>query len=234
MIGGFPHRYEDSFFHLALEQLRRETRHHLLPSQFTFGGFPITRVAKHLAARGLAAKPHVVVLQFGSSDLVVPLRRRHKSHGDGISAVSRTVSANSPSGLDQLKWQVRGLVGDGLALKSVTPPETYLATLVQLAQTLLDHQVLPVVMSPFVFGDRRSDRLARDCARRLQDLLAALLKAVYVDAYSALDRQPRSRMLLSDGSHLSLAGHQVVGQCLFTSLKQLVESESRVIKPSSA
>lgn len=69
MIGGFPHRYEDSCFHLAMERLRKESAHHLIPSIYTFGGFPVTRIPKHLAARCLAANPDIVVVQFASSDL---------------------------------------------------------------------------------------------------------------------------------------------------------------------
>ena len=218
MIGGFPHRQEDSFFHHAIERLRLETAHNIIDSLFTFGGFPVTRVPKHLKNRCLAAHPDIVVLQFGSSDLVVPLRHRHHGSRD------RQVSKQPPTRLDQMKWSLRSGLGNALRLTPVTPPEVYLETVTQLARTLLEHQVIPVVLSPFVFGSRRSDRIARDCAGRLKESLSASPKAVYVDAYAALDRQPRRRMLLRDGSHLSLAGQQVVADVLFPALKNLLDN----------
>jgi hypothetical protein len=169
MVGGFPHRPEDSFFHHAIERLRVETSHQLIPSLFTMGGFPITRVPKHLEPRCLAAKPHLVVLQFGASDLIVPLRRNHHHHSSSSSSSSaqRKVSALPPSLFHLAKWQLHGLVGDALSLKPVTGQEIYLATQIELVTTLLKHQVTPVVMSPFFFGGRRSNRLARECTQRL-------------------------------------------------------------------
>ncbi len=221
MIGGFPHRQEDSFLHLAVERLRRETKHHIVDSLFTMGGFPITRVPKHFEARCLAARPNIVVLQFGSSDLIVPVRRHH--HGSGT-PIHQNVAAQSPNLLDRSKWRLLSALGAGFKLQPVTPPEIYLSTITQLVRTLLEHQVTPVVMSPFVFGARRSDRIARDCAGRLKGSLSALPKAVYVDAYAALDHQPRRRMLLRDGSHLSLAGQQVVAEVLFPALKNILDN----------
>ena len=177
MVGGFPHRPEDSFFHHAIERLRVETSHQLIPSLFTMGGFPITRVPKHLEPRCLAAKPHLVVLQFGASDLIVPLQRNrhhHSSSGSSSSSAQRKVSAQPPGLFHLAKWQLHGLIGDALRLKPVTGQEIYLATQIELVTTLLKHQVTPVVMSPFVFGGRRSNRLARECTQRLQASIAAL------------------------------------------------------------
>ena len=232
MVGGFPHRPEDSFFHHAIERVRPETSHQLTPSLVTMGGFPITRVPKHLAPRCLAAKPHIVVLQFGSSDLIVPLRRNRQhyssnssSSSNGLSS-SRKVSTQPPSLWHLAKWQLHGLAGDALRLQPITGKEIYLATQIELTRTLLKHQVTPVVMSPFIFGGRRSDRLARECTQRLQASIAALPGAIFVNAYAALDQQPRRHMLLSDGSHLSLAGQKVVAEVLFASLKPLINSEA--------
>jgi len=221
MIGGFPHRQEDSFLHLAVERLRAETPHPIVDSLFTMGGFPVTRVPKHFAARCLAAQPHIVVLQFGSTDLVVPLRRHH--HHGSQTPIHGQVSPQLPDAFDRLKWAFRSVVGAALGLPSVTPPATYVATMTQLARTLAEHGVTPVVLSPFVFGSRHSDRIARDCVERLRQELAAVPAAVFVDVYAALDREPRRRMLLRDGSHLSLAAQRVVADVLFPVLKRLVE-----------
>ena len=221
MIGGFPHRPEDSFFYKAIERLRRRSVQNLITSQFTFGGFPVTRVPKHLKPRCLDLRPHIVVLQFGTSDLIVPLRRHHHH---GSTPVHRKVSAANPALTDRLRWQVQSLVGNALRLAPVTDPEVYLQTMEQIVRALADQNIIPVVLSPFVFGGRRSDRIARDCSVKLKQRMAHIPKAVFVDVYTALNEHPRSQMLLRDGSHLSLQGQLVVADALFPHLKKLLDN----------
>ncbi len=230
MIGGFPHRFEDSFFHQATERLRKITDHKLTTSQFTFGGFPITRVPKHFQPRCLEARPDIVVLQFATSDLIVPIRKQ--SNHLGTVPAQRNVLANPARLRHWLKWRCRGLLADVLRLPPVTPLEVYLQTMEQLTRTLLDHQIVPVVLSPFVFGGQRSDRFARDCTRRLGHRVSSLPNAVYIDAYTALDQHPRRQMLLSDGTHLSLAGHCVIGDALFHGMKDLIVNNTWPLKVS--
>jgi lysophospholipase L1-like esterase len=229
MIGGFPHQPENSFFHHALSQLRSATPHQLVPGIYTFGGFPVTRVPKHLKARCLDTHPDIVVLQFASSDLVVPIHREHRTNSN---LVHRAVSVQMPTTVDWCRWQLQGLLGDLRRLEPVTPLETYLATMEQIAGTLLEHGITPVVLSPFVFGAARSDRLARAATRQLSAPLSARPGIFYVDAYAALDRFSRRQMLLKDGSHLSLAGHRVVAEALVPHLKNALLS--REPKPSPA
>ena len=227
MLGGYPHRPEDSFFHLALEQLREASSCQITTSCYTMGGFPITRVPKHLTARCLSAHPNIVVIQFASSDLIVPLRRKRSSQTSDSHSTPRKVSSESPSLKNRLIWQIQGLVGDTLQLKPMTPPPVYLETMGQITQILLDHGIIPVVLSPFVFGGRRSDRFAAECSVKLSQSLAKQPRAVYVDAYSALARYPRHQTLLADGTHLSLMGHRIVANALFGHLKSLVNGPGK-------
>ena len=219
MINGFPHSEQDSFFYHALERLRKETTHQITTSIFTLGGFPVTRAHKHLQSKCLNPGPDIVVLQFATTDLVVPVRRKRNRNGR-ISPVHHAKSARQAAWFDQLIWQIQGFVGAALSLSSITQPKIYLETLSFLARTLLEHDVIPVVMSPFVFGGQRSDRVAREWAGRLKQAMAEFPKAVYVDAYAPLDQHPRNRMLLADGVHLSLEGHKVVADALWPRLKE--------------
>lgn len=221
MIGGFPHRPEDSFFYQTIERLKKQSVHKIITSQFTFGGFPVTRVPKHLKPRCLDFHPHIVVLQFGSSDLIVPLRRHHHQ---GSKPVHRNVSTANPVLTDRLRWQAQSLVGNALGLAPVTDPDVYLQTMEQIVRALEEQNIIPVIMSPFVFGGRRSDRIARDCAVKLKNQIAHIPKAVFVDAYAVLNQHPRSRMLLRDSSHLSLEGQLVVADTLFPHLKKLLDN----------
>jgi lysophospholipase L1-like esterase len=197
--------------------LRAESHPNLKTSIYTFGGFPVTRISKHLKPRCLDVQPDIVVLQFASSDLVVPIHPHHPSN-----LVHRDVPVQSPKMVDWCRWQMQGFIGDLRGLHPITPLETYLQTMEKIVRSLKEHQIIPVALSPFIFGSRRSDRLARAAAGRLQAMLAALPGAVYVDAYSALNSHPRRKMLLKDGTHLSLAGHQVVAEVLAPCLKTLV------------
>jgi len=165
MIGGFPHRPEDSFFYKAIERLQKQSVHKVITSQFTFGGFPVTRVPKHLKPRCLDFHPQIVVLQFGTSDLIVPLRQHHHH---GSTPVHRNVSTANPVLTDRLRWQVQSFVGNALGLAPVTMPEVYLQTMEQIIRALAEQNIIPVVLSPFVFGGQRSDRIARDCAVKLK------------------------------------------------------------------
>jgi hypothetical protein len=233
MIAGFPHRYEDSCFYLATERLRKESGQNILSSILTLGGFPITHAVKHLPSRCLAAQPDIVVLQFATSDLVVPVRRKHRRPHHGLagrmpSLADRIACDHRASAIDQLRWRFDGMIGDWLRLAPVTPPEIYLETMCSMARTISEHQAIPVVLSPFVFGGRRSNRIAGDCAQRLPQLLAAIPHARFVDAYSALNRCPRDEVLLRDRCHLTLQGQAIVGECLFASLEKILKETSRV------
>ena len=229
MIGGFPHRPEESFFNYAVEKLRKETTHNLIPSQFVLEGFPITRAKKYLESKCLATNPDIVVAQFAASDLIVSIRswynRRLNStvKSSSFRVGPRIMSANPPTRFDRLRWLFQGAVGDVMRMAPVTPPEIFVESMTQFTRALLEHQVVPVILSPFVFGGLRSDRIARDCANRLRQAVVTMPKAVFVDAYAALDRHPRSLMLLADGMHLSLEGHKVVGEALFLRLKDIVD-----------
>ena len=221
MIDGFPHQPTDSFFHLAVTRLRQETKHPITTSMFTLGGFPITRVVRHLESKCVAFHPDIVVLQFGATDLVVPLRR--KKNRDGTTAAAFHGRSVAPATLiSRIRWQIQGLLGDVLTLEPVTPVEIYLETMAGLVRMLLENNITPVVVSPFVFGSRRSDRNAHYCAGRLKELLITLPKAHFVDAYAGLNRHPRHQMLLADGGHLSLLGQKVVGEELLAVLKRIV------------
>ncbi len=224
MIGGFPHGYDHSCFHLAVEQLRAKTKDNVITSIFTLGGFPVTRVIKHLPTKCLASQPDIVVLQFGASDLIVPLR--HPNHRSNGASVHRQVKSRIANLSDRIQWHLRGTLNEFLKGTSVTTPELYLQTMDHIIRSVADHDAVPVVLSPFVFGDHYSDRIARDCVPRLQRITLDVPRARFVDVYSVLNRHPRHRMLLCDGTHLSLEGQAVVGECLSHSLTHILQDQS--------
>lgn len=232
MIAGFPHRYEDSCFYQAMERLKNESGQIITPAIITLGGFPITHAAKHLAPRCLDAQPDIVVLQFATTDLVVPVRSKHRRARRGLagripSAAEREACDHPANAMDQLRWQIDGMIGDLLQLAPVTPPEIYLQTMTAMAGSIAEHHAIPVVLSPFIFGGRRSNRIAGHCAQRLPELLASVPKARYVDVYSALSRHRSGEILLRDRCHLTLKGQAIVGDRLFETLATILNEKTR-------
>ena len=104
--------------------------------------------------------------------------------------------------------------------------EALLETMDRMVRMISDIHALPVVLSPFVFGAQRSNRIARGCVPRLRQIVAAIPGAHYVDVYSVLDQYPRREILLADGTHLSLKGHAVVGECLAPVLAEIVRDQA--------
>ena len=164
-----------------------------------------------------------MVLQFGSSDLVVPVRK--KRHHQAVSEQAK-VAVHPATLLHLVRWRVRGLIGDLLQLKPVTAPEIYLDTMESMVRSVAASQAIPVVLSPFVLGAQRSNRIARRCVPLLDKRVAAVPAAYYVEAYSDLDRFPRRQMLLPDGTHLSIQGQAVVAECLWPVLVRVLQEQN--------
>ena len=184
MIGGYPHHYDDSFFHLAIQPFQQDTEHNLIPSISTLGGFPVTRVLKHLKPRCLDANPDIVVVQFGSSDLIVRTKKDRQQS-------NREVSTARLRPIDRLRWCIQGIIGDALHLAPVTAPEVYLETMGRMVRAISEHGASVVVLSPFIIGGKCSDRIARNCVPLLEEIVTAIPRSHYVNAYAALDKHPR-------------------------------------------
>lgn len=210
MLKGYPLQVGCSFFHQAVACVQETTRARIETCICSLEGFPVNRAKKHLRPKVLSMNPDVVVVQFGSMDASVPVRRRMGASGNIVGG------ARSPSGisetrmLDRMKWAYRGVIADVLRLKPVTDRDTYLHTMQRIMRTVTASGARLVVLSPFVLGSGRSDRHAREYARALAAACADVPGVHYVDAYDALDKEPRHEVLLSDGLHLSARGHAIV------------------------
>jgi hypothetical protein len=87
----------------------------------------------------------------------------------------KTTYSTEPARMrDLLRWRIRSIANDLLRQKPRTPPDVYLETMGQIVRAISEKQAIPVVLSPFVFGGQRSNRIARDCAWRLRQLLATI------------------------------------------------------------
>ena len=93
---------------------------------------------------------------------------------------------------------------------------------------------LPIVLSPFPFGQRYKDRNARE----YRDLLKALTVregVPFVDCYELLGGYPRSQVLLADGMHLTEFSHSLLGTAVHLAVAEGVANylANRRISPCS-
>jgi lysophospholipase L1-like esterase len=176
-------------------------------------------------------EPNIVVLQFGSSDLTVPLRNKRQQWSEAAlsSLAARTRLAHPANLMHTLRWRVRGLIGDALKLKPVTAPEVYLGAMDYLIRAVAARGAIPIVLSPFVLGSQRSNRIARHCVPALGKLVAAVPNAYYVEVFSTLEQFPRREILLRDGRFLTIPGQVVVAESLFTVLGRVLEEQKEAL-----
>jgi lysophospholipase L1-like esterase len=90
---------------------------------------------------------------------------------------------------------------------------------------------MPVVLSPFVYGSRYSTKNAIAYTSALRNRAAAQ-DMILVDCIGVLKPQPKFQILQHDGFHLSLLGHELVGQAIAQAI--VADFRKRVVMHDSA
>ncbi len=236
MIAGYPLPPERGFLQQAAQHLRDSGEVDL--EIVAMGGFPVARAQKHFSKRILSQRPDVVVLQFGSTDANAPLRRGigvrrlFKKHVRITHPFNQTVPAQNgvsplpPLAIDLVKWQLRSLGSELLLVQPTTPLETYLTAILKMVDECREANCIIIVLSPFVMGSSRSNRFARHYAHALKEQINNIPGACFLDAHRLLSQQPRSKMLLRDGFHLSPEAHKRLGSALGELLTQVSQRDS--------
>jgi lysophospholipase L1-like esterase len=224
MIAGYPFTLDRGFLHQAVQYLHHSGYHKASCEVVSLGGFSAQRARKYLDAKVLRKKPGVVVLQFGSTDAQAPLRNNWLSRRLSRSKprVAQVVSPLPPTGLDLLKWRLRSLASNLLRVPPITPMETYRTVVLEMVQDCRAAGSRVVVVSPFVMGGERSNRFARGYAEALARSLPQVPEVQFLNAHALLSPQPRKRMLLRDGFHLSPEAHRMLGAALGLLLSELI------------
>lgn len=207
MIDGTPFEKEKSFFQHAITLLQTNYGADVTAETISLGGFPAPRAAKHLQKKVLDLNPDIVVLQFGSTDTAVPIRK----HIGRIGGSATKNTGRDITWIDSVKWLGRSIVAEIFRVPPVTQQAAYVDAILSMARDIRERGAIAVVISPFVFGSSRGNRFARKYSDALEKLLSREAGIHFLNAHRDLSKFSKSRTLLQDGFHISKEAHKAIG-----------------------
>jgi lysophospholipase L1-like esterase len=213
MIGGYPHD-GGGLFEVACGLVEKGL---LLPVQssiFTLGGFPAPRAEKYLKPRIFDFKPKYIVIQFGSTDAACPIRAKHRSKRPRLGVSQDRTLVRAPTMFTIVRWYIHSLVGRIWKPQPITSLSSYVAAIEHMVGDCISADITPVVLSPFILGSRYSTRNAVNYTNALHHTFSNMNQVIFIDCLQLLANFPRSKVLLSDGVHLSRLGHDLIGQAV--------------------
>ena len=212
MLSGYP--YEGGgMFEVACGLVEKNSSLPVQTSTFNLGGFPAPRAEKYLKEKVLGFSPNYVVIQFGSTDAVCPIRPKRPS-ADHASPSQATAIVSFPSMFTIVRWQIQSLVAHVWEPEPVTSLQSYVAAIKGMVNECIAAHATPIVLSPFVFGSRYSTRNATNYTDALRHLFLKMNQVVFIDCVQLLSSFPRAKVLLRDGMHLSRVGQGLVGEAI--------------------
>ena len=233
MIAGTPHSFEESFFYKFLEQLSQDIGLGIESRVVSLGGFPTYKAVAHVN-RALAKNPEYVVLQLGSTDSAVSLKRHFglmlnqtPRFGTDVQSQSKfALNASGPFKQSKARKFVEFSKDYLCRILSVTPVhggvEVYLPAIRQVVEKISEAGARPILLAPFPHGDRVSNRWAW----RFTNLLAELAKnedVIFVDTFNGLSDIPQAELLYSDRLHLTPIGHERIARLLIDSVADQIK-----------
>ena len=201
MISGSP--FETGFLHMAVP----DSCPLVIKS---FGGCTIERASKHFAKAFAKGPFEIVVVQFGAIDSNVDLMLLSKLR-DGSSQIG--VPSTSPQSPSRYASTMRWVALDLLALISkrwVTSLDAFLGPMRKILEHCERNGSKAIVVSPFISGPKFKSRRAALYRTALANLLLEYPNAIFVDAFSFLERFKKRKVLMHNGFHLSSYGHEVL------------------------
>ena len=226
MINGDPFRPEDSFFHKATWALKQELPQAVETSVISLPGLPITRAIKYYKKKIKPMRPDIVVVQFGSTDSVIPIRKRLGKLARVMPPPPPVANIGKPS---RWKWWLKSLAAELLLLNPITDEETYIESIRCLITQAQATATAVVLVSPFVMASSRSNRCARKYTQGLKVLTAQTPGVYCLDAHALLSAHPKHTVLCPDGLHITPLAHQLIA----VELTRLLTTISR-LKPNAS
>ncbi|MGD0650189.1 MAG: SGNH/GDSL hydrolase family protein [Verrucomicrobiia bacterium] len=124
---------------------------------------------------------------------------------------------------NRIGWFARGCVGLALRATPISSRAGYGQSISAMVDAIVSFGAYPIVLTPFVMGNFLCDAWARRFSRDVIADCAGRADVCAIDAWSLLNRHPRSKMLLHDGLHLSRRGHEVLAPCLKAKLVEWIQ-----------
>lgn len=223
MIEGTPFAPEYSFLNIAISHLKQTQLRDIQTSVVSLPSFGAPRAKKHIRHKLLTAQPDIIVIQFGSTDAAVPIRK----HLGRIGGKATKNTDTSITLMDVFKWRLKTAISTLLRLRPVTSEADYIRAMTGMVARSLSMQVTPIVLSPFPFGSGRSDHFSRAYSDRLKSEIQAIEGAYFVDAYAELSKYPKSKTLCQDGFHISKFSHELIGNRLAAKMEKIASKNNR-------
>ena len=174
MITGYPHE-GGGLFEVACELVEKSLLRSVQSHIVSLGGFPAPRASKYLK-KVFDFNPDYIVIQFGATDALCPIRARSRSTircskpGVASGTSASTNHARPASALSSLRWEVASLIGYLRKINPITPLSLYIAAIEHMVDNCRSAGIAPVVLSPFVYGSRYTMRNAIAYVNALEKL----------------------------------------------------------------
>ena len=206
MINGDPFLPEDSFFCKATLALKDELPLAVETSVISLPGLPINRAIKYYKRKIKPLRPDIVVVQFGSTDSVIPIRKRLGKLGRATTPPP-VDNSGKPS---RLKWWFKSLIAELLLLNPITDEKTYIESIRCIITQAQTTSTAVVLVSPFVLASSRSNRCSRKYTQCLKRVVTQTPGVYCLDAHTLLSAHPKRTVLCPDGLHITPLAHQLI------------------------
>lgn len=211
MISGYPHK-SGGLFEVACSKISQSTETPVESKVFSFGGFPAPRAQKYLKSKVFGYQPRYIVIQLAALDALCPVRRSSSASGSARRETGSQIK--TASWRSYARWLIAALIGYMRNLEPVTPLSLYIPAIEGMLEMCIAANMVPIVLTPFVYGSRYSMKNALVYAEVLRGLVAAKPGAHLVDCIEVLRPYAKCQVLQHDGFHLSQVGHAVVGTAI--------------------
>ena len=244
MISGYPHA-GGGLFETGCRLIEQGLLRPVQSKIVSLGGFPVPRAEKHLRRNVFDFNPHYIVLQFGATDAQCPIRPKNRpdrprNPPKETSSQSNSVLANAETQnrlrtvlkfllwetthdqpynlLSPLRWEIASVLGVIQKIEPITPLSIFIAAIERIVDDCLSAGMIPVVLSPFIFGSRYTTRNAVLYTNALHELYSRTKGMVFIDCIRVLATFRKSMILMNDGFHLSAAAHNLIGEAIGQSI----------------
>jgi lysophospholipase L1-like esterase len=224
MISGYPHK--SGLFETACELVEKTLSRPVRSTVVSLGGFPAPRAERYLKSKVFDFNPHYVVIQFGATDALPPIRAgsrpRNRSSKPRTNSTLRpklafstdTYHSRPATIFSALRWEVACLIGQLRKIEPITPLTEYTASIERMVISCRSAGITPVVLSPFIYGSRYATRNAVRYTRALHELHSNAEDMILVDCVHQLANFSKTAILQHDGFHLSRLGQDLVGEAI--------------------
>jgi lysophospholipase L1-like esterase len=235
MINGTPFGYEDSFFNVAISALESVFGNSVSidSTVVSLGGFPAIRAVKYLKKKVCALDPDIVIIQFGSTDASVSIRKNIKK----MRVSPELVSQRELCWKELFKHKLKSIISEVLCLSPVTNKPEYINAIKDMIRVLRENGTIVVVLSPFHFASSISNRYAKAYRDALKLEIEFLDGVYFLNAHKDLSSYSKLRTLCKNGTHLSRFGHKIIGNELANLINSICSSTDRLqarLKPRSS